>query len=455
VLGSVPQAREGRLRILVGGSPRAFDRSRALLTALGEPVYLGPAGRASALKTVVNAAVAPMVALLAESLALADSFGLEEEMVLDELSRSRIGSLVERKRPAIRSGVFGADSRLSLFAKDMRLVVESGRASGLGMRMAAAALVLAEAAEAQGFGSQDYSVLVRHSRMAGRRRLRLAGAPPDEGGEAARPWRIAEGGHLEHGELAKLLPPRQFAQQRPLVIAGPGVQPCRQIEHAAPGPQQLGTWLDVDDLHRLSAQQGFHRGRHMPRQLLDDMVGEQHLVVQPGQDRRLRTQQVKTASLDVQPEMICLRGDAANRRLGRIIARQVPVPGQCQREHVLSGAAADLGDRHRRPVMSAEDRSELAGPPPEERVRGQPVRHEIKQGVQPSRAVGGQPGGFRQGGGGEPSSLGLYSRPALVVLRERDLLCARPALAGKRSASVTSHSGGHLTETAQRMARPP
>jgi 3-hydroxyisobutyrate dehydrogenase len=176
VVGSVPQARAGSLRILASGDAATFDRSRDLLAALGEPAYVGPTGHGSALKSVVNAAVAPMVALLAESLALADSLGLDEDMVLDELGRSRIGPLVERKRAAIRSGEFGADSRLALFAKDMRLVLESAQASGVAMPIATAALAHAEAAIADDLGPLDYSVLVARSRMVGRPRLRASPA---------------------------------------------------------------------------------------------------------------------------------------------------------------------------------------------------------------------------------------------------------------------------------------
>jgi 3-hydroxyisobutyrate dehydrogenase len=176
VVGSVPQARAGSLRILAGGDAATFDRSRDLLAVLGEPAHVGPAGHGSALKAVVNAAVAPMVALLAESLALADSLGLDEDLVLDELGRSRIGPLVERKRAAIRTGQFGADSRLALFAKDMRLVLESARASGVAMPIATAALALADAAIADGLGALDYSVLVARSRMTDHLGLRAGPA---------------------------------------------------------------------------------------------------------------------------------------------------------------------------------------------------------------------------------------------------------------------------------------
>jgi 3-hydroxyisobutyrate dehydrogenase len=174
VLGSVPQAQIGGLRVLVGAPAEAFERWRDLLAVFGEPVRVGPPGSASALKLVLNAAVSPMAALLAESLALADALGLDRGLALDELARSRIGPLVRRKRAAIESGHFTADSRLRLFAKDMRLAVESGRALGLDMRMTAAAAALAETAVAEGFGELDYSVLVARSRAAAPR----LGEPP-------------------------------------------------------------------------------------------------------------------------------------------------------------------------------------------------------------------------------------------------------------------------------------
>jgi 3-hydroxyisobutyrate dehydrogenase-like beta-hydroxyacid dehydrogenase len=160
VLGSVPQAERGELRLLVGADPAAFARWSPVLAALGEPVHVGPAPAGSALKHVLNAANAPLVALLAEAVALGERLGLDRTLLLDELARSRIGPLVTRKRALLDSGHYPADSRLALFAKDLRLATAEG--ADVPLTLAGAALRLAEAAEAAGLGELDYSALVGH-----------------------------------------------------------------------------------------------------------------------------------------------------------------------------------------------------------------------------------------------------------------------------------------------------
>ncbi len=167
VLGSVPQADEGRLRILVGGGDAVVTAVGPVLAALGEPVRTGPVGSASALKLVLNAAVAPMVALLAEALALADGLGLDRSLVLDELAGSRLGPLVARKRHMIESGRYEPDSVLALHAKDLRLVLDAAERLGIPAHLAAAAARHAQDAVLAGLGDRDYAVVVEHLRVSG------------------------------------------------------------------------------------------------------------------------------------------------------------------------------------------------------------------------------------------------------------------------------------------------
>jgi 3-hydroxyisobutyrate dehydrogenase-like beta-hydroxyacid dehydrogenase len=160
VLGSVPQAADGTLRLLVGAEDAAFARWSPLLAPLGDPVHVGPVPNGSALKHVINAANAPMVALLAEAVALGEGLGLDRTLLLDELERSRIGALVRRKRTMVETGRYPADSRLGLFAKDLRLARQAGDAAGTPLSMVTAALRLAEEAVAAGLAEQDYSALI-------------------------------------------------------------------------------------------------------------------------------------------------------------------------------------------------------------------------------------------------------------------------------------------------------
>ncbi|MFD8782868.1 NAD(P)-dependent oxidoreductase [Kitasatospora sp. NPDC059599] len=164
VTGSVPQASAGDLRILTGGDDAAHAAAGPVLEALGTVVRCGPLGAASALKCVLNTCVAPMVALLAEGLALADRLDLDQDLLLDELERTRVGPLVTRKRAMIESGEFPADSRLKLFAKDMGVAEATAAACGAQLRLAHQARLLAEEAVAAGLGELDYSVLAGYLR---------------------------------------------------------------------------------------------------------------------------------------------------------------------------------------------------------------------------------------------------------------------------------------------------
>lgn len=162
VLGSVPQAAAGELRLLVGADDSVFARWSPVLARLGEPVHVGRVPDGSALKLVLLAATAPMVALLAEALALGERLGLDRTLLLDELELSRIGSVVRRKRAMVEAGRYPADARLGVFAKDMRLVWQGGDDIGVAMTMAAAALGLADEAAAAGLADHDYSALIGH-----------------------------------------------------------------------------------------------------------------------------------------------------------------------------------------------------------------------------------------------------------------------------------------------------
>ena len=164
VTGSAPQAGSGELRVLLGGDEAACAAATPILASLGTVVRCGPVGSASALKCVLNACVAPMIALLAEGLVLGDRLGLDQELLLDELEHTRLGPLVARKRAMIAQDEFPADSRLKLFAKDMRVAQAAAAGCGTQLRLAREAGLLASEAAAAGFGEQDYSVLTSYLR---------------------------------------------------------------------------------------------------------------------------------------------------------------------------------------------------------------------------------------------------------------------------------------------------
>jgi 3-hydroxyisobutyrate dehydrogenase-like beta-hydroxyacid dehydrogenase len=164
VLGTIPQAEEGQLKILAGGDREVFERWRSVLEVLGVPRLLGPLGSGSSMKLVVNSTIGGVVSVLGEALALADSLGLDEEATLDVLADSVIGPAVSRARPSIESGTYPPRFKLTLARKDLGLVMEAARRAGLDLRMAPAARDWLASAEAEGLGALDYTVVVAHVR---------------------------------------------------------------------------------------------------------------------------------------------------------------------------------------------------------------------------------------------------------------------------------------------------
>jgi 3-hydroxyisobutyrate dehydrogenase-like beta-hydroxyacid dehydrogenase len=166
VLGSVPQATEGTLKIFVGGDEATVARCQPLLAAMGTPRRLGSLGAGAAMKLVANSTLGALMCGLAEALALADALGLEQQAVLDVLVESPIGVTARSKRPLIESGEYPANFKLALAAKDLGLVTAAADEAGLALRLAPAARAWLEEAAAAGLGELDYSAVVAHARGA-------------------------------------------------------------------------------------------------------------------------------------------------------------------------------------------------------------------------------------------------------------------------------------------------
>lgn len=159
VLGSVPEADEGSLKIFAGSSADVFDRFRDLFSALGEPILIGPLGSGAAMKLVVNSTLGAIQLAFGEALALAGALGLDSSTALDILEESPIGPTVKKKREKLESGVFEPNFKLALAVKDMRLVTEAARAAGKDLPGAAAARAAFESAAEAGLGDCDYSAV--------------------------------------------------------------------------------------------------------------------------------------------------------------------------------------------------------------------------------------------------------------------------------------------------------
>jgi len=166
VLGSVPQATDGSLKIFVGGDDDVFERWRSVLEVLGRPVRFGRLGSGAAMKLVANSTLGAVMSAVGEALALADGLGLNQALVLDSLAESPVGATVKSKRSLIESGEFQPNFALALAAKDLRLVDEAARRAGIDAWVASAARAHFDDANRAGLGDLDYSAVIAHVRAA-------------------------------------------------------------------------------------------------------------------------------------------------------------------------------------------------------------------------------------------------------------------------------------------------
>ena len=92
---SIPQAREGKLYLMIGGKEELFNQHKGLLDDMSVNLkYIGEIGRAAQVKALVNMVMNINTAGLAEGLGLADALGLDLEMVCDVFSQTGANSRV-------------------------------------------------------------------------------------------------------------------------------------------------------------------------------------------------------------------------------------------------------------------------------------------------------------------------------------------------------------------------
>ena len=167
VLGSVPQAQAGDLKVFAGGEGADLEWVRPLLERMGTVRHVGPLGSGAAMKLVANACLGVLMTGLGEALTLADALGLRQDDVLDVLVESPIGVTTKSKRANIESGEWPANFQLYLAAKDLGLVMDAAIAAGLDVRLLPQAKAWLDAAYAEpGRGPLDYSVVIETIRRS-------------------------------------------------------------------------------------------------------------------------------------------------------------------------------------------------------------------------------------------------------------------------------------------------
>ena len=164
--GSDVPAREGELVILASGSDDIHDRVSPIFDALGkQTLWLGPAGNGSRFKLVLNNWLATVVEGVAETIALAETLGLDPDLVPKTLAQSPLGSpYAVAKGKMMVERQFEPGFALGMAFKDVGLALDAADAAGLDLPMTKSIADRWQQAMAGGLEDEDVSTVFNVAR---------------------------------------------------------------------------------------------------------------------------------------------------------------------------------------------------------------------------------------------------------------------------------------------------
>jgi 3-hydroxyisobutyrate dehydrogenase len=161
VLGTREPAEKGALTVLASGPEDARERCAPVFDAIGSrTLWLGPAGKGSRLKLVVNSWVLALTEATAEALALADGLRLDPNLFLRTIEGTATDAqYAHLKGKAMLAQQFEPSFAVRAAEKDARLILEAAAEAGVDMGLAAAAQRHFAAAMEQGHADDDMAAV--------------------------------------------------------------------------------------------------------------------------------------------------------------------------------------------------------------------------------------------------------------------------------------------------------
>ena len=161
VLGSTPQASEGKLFVMFGGDSDQFEKQKSILQNLGNVSYIGEAGKAAALKLAFNQLIASLGIAFSLSLGIIQKENIDLDKFMDILRNS---VLYAKTYDAKLKNYLSRDFSTTHFPvkhllKDVNLVYEEAKSLGLETASVEAISKILKDTVEKGLGDMDYSAL--------------------------------------------------------------------------------------------------------------------------------------------------------------------------------------------------------------------------------------------------------------------------------------------------------
>jgi 3-hydroxyisobutyrate dehydrogenase len=156
---SIPQAREGKLYLMIAGKEETFSKVKSMLDDMSVNLrFVGPAGKAAQVKALVNMVMNINTAALAEGLGLGDALGIDLTLLQEVFSQTGANSRVletDGEDMVVRDHecYFSCDHA----AKDSGIAIDVAESVGINLPLAKATFAQFERMKEIGLGHYDKS----------------------------------------------------------------------------------------------------------------------------------------------------------------------------------------------------------------------------------------------------------------------------------------------------------
>ncbi|HZZ91633.1 MAG TPA: NAD(P)-dependent oxidoreductase [Usitatibacter sp.] len=132
VSGGQAGAENGKLTVMCGGEPAAFDRAKPVMDSYGRAVtLLGPCGAGQLTKMVNQICIAGLVQALSEGIAFAEKAGLDVNTVLDVISKGAAQSWqMENRGRTMHERKFNFGFAVDWMRKDLGIAMAEAKRNG-------------------------------------------------------------------------------------------------------------------------------------------------------------------------------------------------------------------------------------------------------------------------------------------------------------------------------------
>ena len=159
VTGSKIGAENATLIFIVGGREEAVTKLQPLFSSMGKHVvHVGPNSHGLGAKLGMNLMIALIYEGFAEALTLARKLGVDQQKLFSLINASMVKSgVVEYKIPFIEKRDFSPNFPLRLMYKDIRLMLDAGRETGVDLPGLETVREIYEESRAAGQADLDYA----------------------------------------------------------------------------------------------------------------------------------------------------------------------------------------------------------------------------------------------------------------------------------------------------------